>query len=129
MNGIKNMMMRFLNIYILSHVIYYIPPLTIIIDLAVKAVVFPEVGQTFRLFHLDLLLHEARKLITSCLKRWKEKHKYVELITTFKYTWKSSPLKAFYNYCWTHIKTARFVVPLSNDPWKMESFWWTANPS
>ena len=129
MNGIKNVMMRFLNIHILSHVIYYIPPLTIIIDLAVKAVGFPEVGQTFRLSHLDLLLHETRKLITSCLKRWKEKHKYVELITPFKYTWKSSPLKVFYNCCWTHIKTARFAVPLINDPWKMESFWWTANSS
>ena len=129
MNGIKNVMMRFLNIHILSHVIHYILPLTIIIDLAVKAVGFPEVGQTFRLSHLDLLLHETRKLITSCLKRWKEKHKYIELVTPFKYAWKSSPLKAFYNCCWTHIKTARFVVPLNNGPWKMESFCWTANPS
>ena len=66
MNGIKNVMMRFLNIHILSHVIYYIPPLTTIIDLAVG---FPEVRQTFGLFYLDLLLHETRKLITSCLTR------------------------------------------------------------
>ena len=35
------------NIYILSHIIYYIPPLTIIIALAIKAVGFLKVRQTF----------------------------------------------------------------------------------
>ena len=37
---------RFLNIYTLSHIIYYIVPLTIIIVLAVKAVGFSKVRQT-----------------------------------------------------------------------------------
>ena len=39
MNAIKNMHeVRFPNIYILSHIIYYIHPLTIIVALAIKAV-------------------------------------------------------------------------------------------
>ena len=41
MNAIKNMHeVRFPNIYILSHIIYYIHPLTRIIALAIKAVGF-----------------------------------------------------------------------------------------
>ena len=39
---------RFPNIYILSHIIYYIVPLTIIIVLAIKAVGFSKVRQTLR---------------------------------------------------------------------------------
>ena len=38
---------RFPNIYILSHIFYYIPPLAIIIALAIKAVYFSKVRQTF----------------------------------------------------------------------------------
>ena len=37
---------RFPNIYILSHIIYYIVPLTIIILLAIKAVGLSKVRQT-----------------------------------------------------------------------------------
>ena len=37
----------FPNIYILSHIIYYVPPLTVIIALAMKAVGFSKVKQTF----------------------------------------------------------------------------------
>ena len=37
---------RFPNIYILSHIIYYIIPLTIIIVLAIKTVGFSKVRQT-----------------------------------------------------------------------------------
>ena len=37
---------RFSNIYILSHIIYYIVPLTLIIVLAIKAIGFSKVRQT-----------------------------------------------------------------------------------
>ena len=37
---------RFHNIYILSHIVYYIVPLTISIVLAIKAVGFSKVRQT-----------------------------------------------------------------------------------
>ena len=48
MNAIGTMhKVRFPNIYILSNIIYNIPPLTIIIALAVKAVGFSMVRQTF----------------------------------------------------------------------------------
>ena len=47
MNVKENMdEVRFLNIYILSHIIYYIVPLTLIIVLAIKAVGFSKVRQT-----------------------------------------------------------------------------------
>ena len=47
MNAKENMHeVRFPNIYILSHIIYYIVPLTIIIVLAIKAVGFSKVRQT-----------------------------------------------------------------------------------
>ena len=47
MNAKENMHeVRFLNIYILSHIIYYIIPLTIIIVLAIKAVSFSKVRET-----------------------------------------------------------------------------------
>ena len=47
MNAKENMHeVRFRNIYILSHIISYIVPLTIIIILAVKAVGFLKVRQT-----------------------------------------------------------------------------------
>ena len=38
---------RFLNIYILLHITYYIPPLTVIIALAIKAIGFSKVRQAF----------------------------------------------------------------------------------
>ena len=48
MNAIENVHeVRFPIIYILSHTIYYIPPLTIIVTSAIKAVGFPKVRQTF----------------------------------------------------------------------------------
>ena len=47
MNATENMhKVRFSNIYILSHFIHYIVPLTIIIVLAIKAVGFTKVRQT-----------------------------------------------------------------------------------
>ena len=47
MNAKENMHeVRFPNIYILSHIIYYIVPLTIIIVLAIKAVGLSKVRQT-----------------------------------------------------------------------------------
>ena len=49
MYAIENMHeVRFRNIYILPHIIDYIPPLTIIIALAIKAVGFLKVRQTVR---------------------------------------------------------------------------------
>ena len=48
MNAIGNMHgVRFSNISILSHIACYIPPLAIIIALAIKAVGFSKVKQTF----------------------------------------------------------------------------------
>ena len=48
MNVVENMHeVRFPNIYILSHIIYHISPLTTIIVLAIKAVGFSKVRQTF----------------------------------------------------------------------------------
>ena len=48
MNAIGNLHeVRFSNISILSHIVCYIPPLTIIIALAIKAVGFSKVRQTF----------------------------------------------------------------------------------
>ena len=48
MNAIENIHeVRFANISILSHIVYYIPPLTIIIALTIKAVGFSRVRQTF----------------------------------------------------------------------------------
>ena len=44
----KNMHeVRFSKTYILSHSIYYIPPLTIVIALAIKAVGFSHIRRTF----------------------------------------------------------------------------------
>ena len=49
MNDIEKNMheVRFSKIYILSHSIYYIPPLTIVIALAIKAVGFSHIRRTF----------------------------------------------------------------------------------
>ena len=48
MNAIENIHeVRFPNIYILSHIIYYILPLTIIIALTIKAVGFLKVRKIF----------------------------------------------------------------------------------
>ena len=48
MNSIGNMHeVRFSNISILSHIVCYIPPLTIVIALARKAVDFSKVRQAF----------------------------------------------------------------------------------
>ena len=77
MNAIENMHeLRFSNIYILSHVIYHIHPLTIIFVLAIKAADFfadffaMHYGSYQRLnmifFNLDFLLFQT---ITPSLKR------------------------------------------------------------
>ena len=48
MNPIGNMHdVRFRNISMLSHIVCYIPPLTIIIALAIKVVGFSKIRQTF----------------------------------------------------------------------------------
>ena len=48
MNAIENMLeVKFLNNYILSNIIDYIPSLTIIIALAIKVIGFSKVRQTF----------------------------------------------------------------------------------
>ena len=71
MNATENMHeVSFLNIYILSHIIYYIPPLTIIIVLGIKEVGFSKTKS-------DIILW---------LNRLKEKHNNIELISRFKYT-------------------------------------------
>ena len=71
MNATENMHeVRFPNIYILSHIIYYIPPLTIIIVLGIKEVGFSKTKS-------DIILW---------LNRLKEKHNNIELISRFKYT-------------------------------------------
>ena len=76
--------MRFPNIYILSSIIHYIVPLTLVIVLAIKAVAFqrrdklsvPYLQCTMviskikhEFFYLDFLLFQTKKFITSWLKR------------------------------------------------------------
>ena len=57
MNAIENMHeVRFPNIYILSNIIYYILPLTVIIAMAIKSVGFSKVRQT-----LSNMLHCKKK--------------------------------------------------------------------
>ena len=71
MNATENMHeVRFPNIYILSHIIYYIPPLTIIIVLGIKEVGFSKTKS-------DIILW---------FNRLKEKHNNIEMISRFKYT-------------------------------------------
>ena len=145
MNAIENMHeVRFLSIYILSHIIYYILPLTIIIVLAIKAK--QSVFQTsvnfsvtyllcimviskikYELFYLDFLLFQTKKSITSWLKRWKEKQKNIEFISRFKYALKVSPLKNFDGCFFDPLKNST-ICSAFNNPWKMENFWWTTNP-
>ena len=77
MNITENMHeVRFTNIYILSHIIYYIQPLTIIIALAIKTVDFftmhyDDIKQRLNMiyFNFDFLFQTNNKFITSCLKR------------------------------------------------------------
>ena len=74
---------RFLNIYILSHIIYYIPPLVIVTVLAIKAVgvrrsdrlsvthlqcIMVITNIKYEYLYLDFLF-QTKKFITSCLKR------------------------------------------------------------
>ena len=59
MNVKENMReVRFPNIYILYHIIYYIVPLTIVIVLTIKAVGFSKVRQTlstnFAMHYVDI---------------------------------------------------------------------------
>ena len=71
MNATENMHeVRFPNIYILSHIIYYILPLTIIIVLGIKEVGFSKTKS-------DIILW---------FNRLKEKHNNIEMISRFKYT-------------------------------------------
>ena len=78
MNAIENMhKVRLSNIYILSHIVYYILPLTIIIVLAIKAVGFSKVRQTLSIIfamHYGFLSFQTKKFVTS-----------IELISRFKY--------------------------------------------
>ena len=89
MNAIEDMHeVRFSNIYILSHISYYIHPLTIIIALAIKtvevfAMQYCDVKDWIWFFYTDFLF-QTKKSISSCLKRWKEKHKNIEFISYFK---------------------------------------------
>ena len=92
MKAVENMheVRRFSNIYILSHIIYYIHPLTLIIVLTIKAVAFLQCIMViskikYEFFYLNFLLFQIKKFITTCFKRWKEKHRNVELISRFKY--------------------------------------------
>ena len=92
----------FPTIYILRNIIYYIPSLDIIIVLAIGAVDFLKArrglsyilamycGEIF--FFSDFLLFQTKKLVSSWLKRWKEKQKNIELISRFKYAEKFSYL-------------------------------------
>ena len=84
MNAIEIMHeVRFPNIFILSHIIYYIPPLTLVTTWAIKAVggrrsdrlsvtyfqcimVITKIKCEY--FYLDFLF-QTKKFITSCLKR------------------------------------------------------------
>ena len=67
MNSIENMgEVRFPIIYILSHTIYYIPPLTVIVALARKAESFSKVRQTFsNIFAMRYCDYEFRFFIIS----------------------------------------------------------------
>ena len=64
------------------------------------------------LFNFRFFLFQTKKLFTSCLKRWKEKHKNIELISRFKYALKHSLLKKFHGCFLNNIKTARLAAPL-----------------
>ena len=92
MNAIEDMHeVRFSNIYILSHISYYIHPLTIIIALAIKtvevfAIQYGDIKDWIWFFYMDFLLFQTKKFISSRLKRWKEKHENIEFISYFKYT-------------------------------------------
>ena len=79
-------------------------------------------------FNLDFLLFQTKKFITSWLKRGKEKDKNNELISRLKYASKISPLKRFHGCFFDPVKK-RTVCSALNNPWKMESFCWTKNPS
>ena len=71
MNATENLHeVRFPNIYILSHIIYHIPPLLTIIVLAIEEVGFSK----------------TKNIIILWLKRLKEKHNNIEIISRFKYT-------------------------------------------
>ena len=63
-------------------------------------------------FNLNFLLFPTKKFITSCLERWKERHKNIEFISRFKYADKIFLVKKFHGCFLTHIKTARFVDSL-----------------
>ena len=49
----------------------------------------------------------------------KKNHKNIELISRFKYAQKISPLKKFYRYFLTHLKTAQIVASLIIRKWKI----------
>ena len=64
----------FTNIYILSHIIYYIHPLIIITAFKIKpfgflAIHYGDTRLNMIFFNLDFLLLMAKRFITSCLKR------------------------------------------------------------
>ena len=62
MNAIENMHeLKFPNIYILSHIVYYILPLTIIIVLAIKEVGFPRSDKLSVIYLLCIMVVSKNK--------------------------------------------------------------------
>ena len=131
MNAIENMhAVRFLNIYMLLHIIYYIHLLTIIIPLAIKAVglfaMYHGYIKYWTFFDLDCLLFQTKIFITSCWKRWKEKHKKtVILFHVLNMLTKIPRLKSFTAVFDAHKNTT--VFSLFNSSWKMGSLYRTTN--
>ena len=68
MNAIENMHeVRFPNIYILSNIIYYILPLTVIIAMAIKSVGFSKVRQTLsNMLHCKKKKFSIKNLFSKC---------------------------------------------------------------
>ena len=117
MNAIEDMHeVRFSNIYILSHISYYIHPLTIIIALAIKTVeVFAIQYCNIKDWIWFFILIFYFRLKSLFLHVWRDEKKNMKTLNSFhilNILQKFFPLKTFHGCFLTHTKTARFVQPL-----------------
>ena len=118
---------RFHTIYLLSHIIYYILPLTIIIVSVIKGVGAWKVRQTLVKYLqcivvISKIKHEHFmwiffyfRLTNSSLYRWRDEKKSRKTLNWFhvlNMRKKFIPLKFSQLFFWPHVKTALFVVPL-----------------
>ena len=117
MNAIENMhVVRFPNVYILSDIIYFIHPLTTIIDLAIKTLVFLQcimvISKIKNEFFLIWIFFYFR-LKNLLLHVWRDEKKNTKTLNLFhvlNMLKNTPPLKKFHDCFLTHIKTARFVA-------------------